>query len=147
MEWTELTKGNYLTAEQMTDIYNNFLYLKEKLEQLGYTVENLDDCSATKNINPSLIKGKFQSVEKNMQIIHNTAREWDFVYPGYYVWEKYNIDLKEKVWRWFDYLNEFYEELYVYSSTEALYDKYNIPILDINNEQIKVERNFLNGSI
>lgn len=124
--WTELDKINYLTAEQMNDIYNNFLYIKIVLTALGYSVE-VKDCTVTQNINPKLIQAKFQNVEDNIKAVNNIIT-WQN-YHEYYVWEAYNPHMKDQVYSWFDWFDNI---KYIIDLMEAGYT----PLTDINDEII-----------
>lgn len=70
MEFIELKKGAYLSVEQMNAIYNNFQYLKEKLQNAGFSVGYLIDCSVDYNIAPVDILPQFNAVEINIQMLH-----------------------------------------------------------------------------
>lgn len=107
MEWITIGLTNYLSAQDMADIYNNFLVLKEILEESGYTVGEIVDCSAKQNIRPDLIQSKFQAVETNIQTIHS-AIDWDDEYFKEYVWPKQPINIVYEINRWIDWLNAVY---------------------------------------
>ena len=73
MEFIEIKKGAYLSAQQMNDIYNNFLFLKEMFKKNGFDVGEIVDNSVTKDIDPINIMSKFNAVETNIQTIHKTV--------------------------------------------------------------------------
>lgn len=135
MEYLKLKKGPYLSVEQMNVIYNNFLYLKEKLTTEGFRVGTIRDNSVTYDIHPVEIINKFQAVESNIETISDAFGDlFDENYEPY-VWQAMTSDRRLKVWRWFDFLDKAYEYANKYGK---LYDINNEPIYDINGEYIFV---------
>lgn len=74
MEYIALQRSNYLSVDQMNAIYNNFLYLKEKIENQGLSVGEIADNTVSYDISPAVILEKFNFVEQNIQTIHKALR-------------------------------------------------------------------------
>lgn len=107
MEWITIRLNNFLSSQNMTDIYNNFLILRRVLINKGYVVGDIVDCSVMQNTRPDLIHSKFQAVETNIQTIHN-AIDWEDVYYKEYIWPKKPINIAYEINRWVDWLNDTY---------------------------------------
>lgn len=138
MEFIEIKKGAYLSAQQMNDIYNNFLYLKETLESAGFTVGEIVDNSVSVSIDPINIMSKFNAVETNIQTIHKTVIQIIGKSEKYYkpfTWTAWPLNLKLEVWRWIDWL---YNVKNIIISQEALFDINGEQINDINGKPIFV---------
>lgn len=138
MEFIDIKKGAYLSAQQMNDIYNNFLYLKETLENAGFTVGEIVDNSVDASIDPIDIMAKFNAVETNIQKIHNVFKPALGTTERYYkefTWQAWPLNRKLEVWRWIDWL---YNVKNISIFYEALLDINGEPITDINGEQILV---------
>ena len=134
MAWIALEKTEFLTAEQLTDIYNDCLWINERFNNLGYITFEMADCSATVDMNPKLIKRCFDRVEENLKKLHTSIYDWDEDYPGIYTWGKYNTSMKARVWAWIDYLNA----LFYIISGEVLRDITGEIVYDENGDMITV---------
>lgn len=137
MEYINVEKTVNLSVTQINDIYNNFLYLKEKFENLGFKVGEIKDSTVNYDISPADILSKFNMVEDNVRTIHQTINAFydDSVYYKNFVWKPRTQNRKDEVWRWIDWLDmvngiEF--------TSEDLVDIHGEPITDENGEQIKV---------
>lgn len=138
MEFIDIKKGNYLSVEQMNAIYNNFQYLKGKLETAGFEVGELLDSSVTYNIHPVNILQKFNAVESNIQTIQTALLdvfESDEKYYKVFGWTATTPNRKAEVWRWIDWLYEAKKRACIY---EVLYDVNGEQVFDINDERILV---------
>lgn len=135
MEYRRLEKSPFLSADQMNAIYNNFLYLKEKLNAEGFTVNVIGDNSVTYDIHPKEILQKFKIVESNIEEIKAALGAFFTKHEEHFEWGPYTIGRRERVWYWIDLLNQANEYASKYS---ALFDINNDPIYDINGEQIIV---------
>ena len=138
MEFINIKKGTHLSAEQMNAIYNNFQYLKEKLETAGFVVGELVDCSVTYNIHPINILQKFNAVESNIQTIHTALLdifESDENFYKVFEWTATTGNRNAEVWRWIDWLYEAKKHACTY---ELLYDVNNEQVFDVNEERILV---------
>ena len=134
MEWITLEKNEFLTAEQLTDIYNDCLWINGRFKKLGYATYEMADCSATIDMNPKFIKQCFDRVEENLKKLHTSIYDWDENYPGVYTWGKYNVTMKARVWAWIDYLNSLFDII----SDEVLRDINGDIVHDENGEMITV---------
>lgn len=167
MEFITVEKGRYLTAPTMTDIYNNFNYLCELLENNGYPVGVIEilDNSADYATSPADILGKMNAVESNIQAIHKII-DWYDEYFKEFEWEAYTENKKKEVERWINWLNDVYltlsgeqpkllpladidgdlikdvngNQIYVYLEYCNLCDTNGIPITDSNGKQILISR-------
>lgn len=108
--WIELETERYLSADKMTAIYNNFLYLNEQLKAKGYTIYDITDNSVTYGISPEKIINKMSAVESNIQAIENAA-DWINPYYKIYEWVNNATDKKTEVDRWIMYINFAYKAL------------------------------------
>lgn len=107
--WIELKKERYLTADNMSALNNNFIYLRDYYLAYGVPVGELCDITVTYNISPADIQQKFNDVERNIQTIQNAISEYLNVENQYFkihTWNKRPIHLKAEVYRWIDWLNE-----------------------------------------
>lgn len=138
MEFIDIKKGTHLSVEQMNAIYNNFQYIKNKLEAEGLKVGELVDSSVDYSTSPIDILPKFNAVETNIQILHKVffnllGRDEKFYQS--FEWTPTTANRKNEVWRWIDWLyNAKNMSLYY----EELYDVNNELITDLNNEPILV---------
>ena len=138
MEFIDIKKGTHLSVEQMNAIYNNFQYLKEKLETAGFAVGELVDNSVDYSISPADILDKFKAVESNIQTIHATLLdifEIDEKYYKIFEWTATTGNRKAEVWRWIDWL---YEAKKLASKYELLFDVNGEQVFDVNGERILV---------
>ena len=138
MEFIDIKKGTYLSVDQMNAIYNNFQYLKEKLENAGVSVGELIDNSVNYNISPSDILQKFNAVESNIQTIHRVLKsllESDESYYKKFTWKPITIDKKSEIWRWIDWL---YNAKNIYIYYDILCDINNDILTDNSGENIMV---------
>lgn len=116
MEFVKITKTNFLTIEQMDDIYNNFMFFKEVFENFfGKTIDIEDNRFNTSDglIRPSFL-GRFNAVENNIQMFHNVFVNFGaaFIDENYYKefsWQPYTQDRFREVWRWIDWMDEVYD--------------------------------------
>lgn len=136
MEFVEIEKTANLSVEQMNSIYNNFLFLKEKFENIGANIGDISDNSVTCSILPFDILAKFNAAEQNIQTFHkylfvNLGRNES--YYKEFRWSSRISDRKNEVWRWIDWQKNLYDLQIV---KEPLYDINNELIKDVNNEQI-----------
>lgn len=148
MEYIALQRSNYLSVDQMNAIYNNFLYLKEKIENQGLSVGEIEDNTVSYDISPAVILEKFNLVEQNIQTIHKALRNGydDSLNYKEFVWQPYTVDRKSEVVRWFEWFEDM-KKIEIIS--ETLTDINGEPITDINGEEIKtyVIRSNENGTI
>lgn len=148
MEYIALQRSNYLSVDQMNAIYNNFLYLKEKIESQGLSVGEIEDNTVSYDISPAVILEKFNLVEQNIQTIHKALRNGydDSLNYKEFVWQPYNVDRKNEVVRWLEWFEDM-KKIEIIS--ETLTDINGEPITDINGEEIKtyVIRSNENGTI
>lgn len=138
MEFVNIKKGVHLSVEQMNAIYNNFQYLKEKLENAGFTVGELADNSVSYSIAPIDILDKFKNVERNIQTIHTVLVDIfgdDEKFYKEFTWTPTTPNRKVEVWRWIDWL---YEAKKRASKYELLFDVNGEQVFDVNNERILV---------
>ena len=150
MEFLSISKSTNLSVEQMNDIYNNFQYLKQRLEDEGFTVGELVDSSVTYSISPANILNKFNNVEQNIRTINSTliniyGELGDTFYQKFYkefTWQPTTQDRKTEVWRWVDWLNE---AKILANKYELLRDINNEQIFDVNNERILILQEVNNG--
>lgn len=143
MEFINVQKDIYLTVDQMNNIYNNFQYLKDSLEQFGLKVGNLVDNSVTYQTSPADFLDKFNNVEKNIQTFHKTLKNLlgkDEKFYKDFVWTAKTINRKSEVWRWIDWMNNvknikvFYENLYD-AENNVIIDKYGEPIMILSGKE------------
>lgn len=140
MEFVEIKKTPYLSVGQMNAINDNFLYLRQQILDMGYHINNVGDSSVTYSIAPINIIKKFDIVEQNIQLIHESIIEIFGETEKYYkefIWSYTTPNRKAEVWRWIDWMNEVKELVGVY---EPLYDSNNEQVFDVNNERILVLR-------
>lgn len=138
MEYINLQRSNYLTVSQMNAIYNNFLVIKSKFENCGFTVGEMKNNGVSYDISPAEILEKFNFAEQNIQAIHKVLHDNycdDGKYYKQFEWKPYTVDRKSEVWRWLDWL-DFVNLIDIIS--ENLNDVNGDPITDINGEAIKV---------
>lgn len=139
MGFISIEKSNYLTAKDMTTLYENFLLIKNLLYKCGYDAGNMEirDNSVAYNISPAAILEKMNMVEQNITAIHEAILkkdpEWEDTYYKAFKWIPIVWDRRVEVWRWIDWQNEIYNFL-----SSNLRDITNSLIFDINNEQITV---------
>lgn len=138
MEFIDIKKGTRLSVEQMNAIYNNFQYLKEKLETSGFVVGELIDNSVDYSISPADILEKFNAVESNIQTIHTTLIDVfgaDEKFYKEFTWSPTTSNRKAEVWRWIDWLYEAKKRACMY---EILFDVNGEQVFDVNDERILV---------
>lgn len=138
MEFIDIKKGVCLTVNQMNAIYNNFQYLKEKIENAGFSVGELADNSVTHSIAPIDILDKFKNVEQNIQTIHTALFDifgTDEKFYKEFTWTATTGNRKTEVWRWIDWLNEAKKLACMY---ELLFDINGDQVFDVNGERILV---------
>ena len=138
MEFIDIKKGTHLSVEQMNAIYNNFQYLKEKLETEGFADGEIVDNTVDYSISPADILDKFKAVESNIQTIHATLLdifEIDEKYYKFFEWTATTGNRKAEVWRWIDWL---YEAKKLASKYELLFDVNGEQVFDVNGERILV---------
>lgn len=136
MEYVNIEKTLNLSVTQMKDIYNNFLFLKEKFENWGFKVE-IKDTAVDYDISPADILSKFNMVEDNIRTIHHIIKYFfnDNLHYQNFVWTPRTQNRKNEVWRWIDWLNMVKD---VELISEDLVDIRDEPITDENGEQINV---------
>lgn len=138
MEFIDIKKGTHLSVDQMNAIYNNFQYLKEKLETSRFVVSELIDNSVDYSISPANILQKFNAVESNIQTIHTALLdifESDEKYYKVFGWTATTGNRKAEVWRWIDWLYEAKKRACMY---EILFDANDEQVFDVNDERILV---------
>ena len=108
--WIELIKERYLSVDKMNAVYNDFLYISEKLSEKGYSVSEITDSSVTYNISPKDIIEKMNAVEANIQAV-NDATDWINPYYSLFEWLHKTNNKKTQVDRWIMYLNFAYDVL------------------------------------
>lgn len=138
MEFTAIKKGTHLSVDQMNAIYNNFQYIKEKLETAGFAVGTLLDNSVTYTIAPIDILDKFNNVERNIQTIHSVISGLlghDEKFYKKFTWTPTTPNRKAEVWRWIDWLYNVKNINVFYG---ALCDIDNKIITDKNNQRIMI---------
>lgn len=138
-EWINLTVNRYLTVAVMNSIYNNFLYISEKMSATGRSVPELSDCSVSYSISQADILGKFNAVEENINKFHELANYSDIYYVSAFKW---SIDtnmgkcLQSGVKRWIKWLNDAKKHCDGEYETVYLTDKNGNQIKDKNGNQI-----------
>ncbi len=140
-EWTNLTVDRYLTVTVMNNIYNNFLYLSEKLATAGNTPPSLSDCRVSYSTSPEDVIGKFNSVEENIDKFHETANYNDIYYINRFRWETdtdMELYLRNGVKRWLDWLNSAKKHIDGEYETAFLTDINGKQITDKNKNKILV---------
>lgn len=136
--WIELTSEQFLSADKMNAIYNDFIYLKNQLEEKGYNVFEVTDNTVTYIIHPTFILSKMEKVETNIQNL-DAVIDWVNPYYSIYKWAKHSINKKSQVDRWIMYLNFVYDVLSGNVPPSAyLVDKDNNRIVDEYNNYILV---------
>ena len=137
MEYLNIAKTDYLSVNQMNAIYNNFQFLKEKLQIAGAPVGELVDSSVTYDIADNKVLEKFNAVEQNIQTLHDSLfylLDKDEKYYKNFLWEINTQDRRSEVWRWIDWMNEAKE----ISRYELLRDVNGEMVVDVNDEKILV---------
>lgn len=139
-EWVNLNYGRYLSVEIMNAIYNDFLYISEKLKNRSITPPAVINNSVNYNTNPADILNKFNAVEKNITAFHKLADYPDKYYHYAYIWSSdvHFEDLQRGVKRWIDWLNDAKRHYDGEYATAYLTDKNGKKIIDKNNKQILV---------
>lgn len=140
MEWIELTKSDFLSVSVMNNIYNNFYWLKEKIEsENGGVVVSVLDSSVSFDIFLDKIMDKMNAVESNMKSINDNANFINPYYSDGFVWEIKTREKKKQVDRWIDCLNYWHD---VFSGTvqgfQYLVDANGSEIVDKNGNNIVV---------
>ena len=138
MEFVNVKKDIYLSAQQSKDIYNNFLYLKEKLENSGFSVGEILDSSFDETISIENGLRKFNNVEDNIMAIHSVLFDIFKTNEKYYktkVWKPTTPNREAEVWRWIDWL---YEAKRLVAKYEVLTDVNGEQVFDVNGERILV---------
>lgn len=142
-EWVDVSVNRYLTVTVMNGIYNNFLYLSEKLSAAGNAVPDLSDCSVTYSLSQADILGKFNSVENNIDNFHDLANYPDIYYVSSFKWSA-ETDMREYlqsgVKRWINWLNDARKHCNGEYETACLTDINGKYITDKNGNQISVFR-------
>lgn len=130
MEFVTIEKGNYLSAPQMTDIYNDFLYIVQVLSDNGYSADtiSIQDNSVSYDISPADILQKMKNVELNIQALHSIFDWYDEFYEEF-LWNNYTTTRKKQVDRWIDWLNSAYAVISKQKERPQL-------LIDINGENI-----------
>ena len=108
--WINLIKERYLSADKMNAIYNNFIFINEKLAEKGYIISDVNDNSVTYSISPDLILDKMNAVESNIQAIEDSV-DWINPYYKLFEWAHNTNEKKTEVDRWIMYLNFVYNVL------------------------------------
>jgi hypothetical protein len=119
----------------MNAIYNNFLYLKEKLNSEGFNVYAIGDNSVDYNIHPKDILQKFKIVESNIEEIRTALSAFSTKHEERFEWLPHTTGRRERVWYWIDLITQSYEYANKYS---VLFDINNEKIYDINGNEIIV---------
>lgn len=136
MEFINISKGEYLSADAMTNIYNNFLVIIDRLTAVGYDTSAivLQDNSVSYDISITEILDKMNAVETNITNIHSLI-SWDKEYYAPFVWEPNTKGRKAQVYRWIDWQNYVFS---VANTTYILSDVNGNIITDINGNSITV---------
>lgn len=140
-EWVNITVGRYLTVEIMNSIYENFLYISNKMSAAGHAIPTLSDCRVTYAISQADILGKFNSVEENINKFHELANYPDIYYASTFKW---NTDtdmgeyLQSGIKRWINWLNDAKKHCDCEFESLYLTDKNGKNITDKNGNQILV---------
>lgn len=143
--WIELIKERYLSVEKMNAIYNNFLFVSEKLSEMGYALSVTNDNSVTYNISPADILDKMNAVESNIQAI-DAATDWINPYYKSFEWTHRTDNKKAEVDRWIMYLNYTYGVLTdPIKALQYLVDQDGNYITDKNGNYILVYKEENNG--
>lgn len=106
--WVNISLGQYLTVDIMNAIYNNFVYLSEKMAADGIQVPDLENNTVSYEISPADILAKFNAVEHNIDILHTLVEYSDEYYETAFVWteDMYLPEyLRNGVSRWINWLN------------------------------------------
>ena len=138
MEYIKLNKSAFLSADQMNAIYNNFLYLKEKLNNEGFTTYGMRDNSVSYDTHPKDILERFKAVEANIEEIR-TALGVFFAgkHEEYFEWQPITTGRRERVWYWIDLITQAHKYANKYT---VLFDINNERIYDINGNEIVVQQ-------
>lgn len=139
-EWINLNYGRYLSVEIINGIYKDFIYISEKLSERSIVPPAVINNSVNYNISPLEILKQFNAIEKNITAFHELADYPDKYYRSAYIWES-NVhfeDLQKGVERWINWLNDAKKHYDGEYKTVYLTDKNGKKILDKNNKQILV---------
>lgn len=140
-EWIDLTERGYLSVELMNSIYNDFIYIYERLITAGHSVPEILDIQVTYSISPANILNKFNLVEQNIDNLHEMANYPDAYYISSFRWSK-NTDMKKYLYsgvkRWINWLTDAKKHYDGDFETMYLTDKNGNQISDKNGNKILV---------
>lgn len=108
MNWIDLKKDiDYLNSDDLFSIYQDEIALKEKAEELGYTINEFLPIENNKSIQIVDISSILQKVENNIDILNSQDFESIyFIENQNYLSKQYFR--KTDYSRWVDILNEIY---------------------------------------
>lgn len=140
-EWINIDLGRYLTVPIINGIYNDFLYISEKMTEAGFELPDLEDNRVTYSISQTEILDIFNSIESNINTLHKFVNYRDTYYSAPFEWSV-NTDmgkyLQSGVKRWVNWLNDAKRHYDGEYETVCLTDIHGRNITDINGNQILV---------
>ena len=131
--WIAIKKDTFLSAEDLNNIYTDFLEIASKMTELEYEPPEIENCAASYDTLPDEILGYINAVERNIQSIHKviagTIIGWTDKHYKKFLWKPVTKNKKAEVFRWIDWLNDVYKAL---SNTTLTWE----PLTDINGETV-----------